>query len=380
MEYYWDNKNLLEDLKLLKKMYKQEKDITKKAQIQYYIDELNKSIKLDNIEESYLQRKECLSSVITYASKYQRYFELFEKYQKLRNNILKKYDVNQDEIENYFLDIEDIYKFKNYTTDESFEITKDFFGNLDNTFYKYFLKLYKNRYNLTKVEEEKYDLEHDGCCMFVEGLNKPYIWVSDKAGIQKVNNLIHESGHAITQLQNPERIIGAKDYFGTEIETTFFELIFVNDYLKDKNEVEQALINLEHLLIDFAEIDLLMNQKIIVSTYNNEKIKLDKELYRRLRTEYNLTRNNVNNSLMIDTMEYGTYLVAYVVALELLSIYKQDKKEAIKILKSIIKDYQKDTYITIKKYLQNLPHIEKEANKIFEKSNKTLNKEFYKNI
>lgn len=380
MKYYWDNEDLKKDLKELEQMLKKEKNEEKKAQIRYYIDELIQIINEEKVEETYASKKECLISDITFCNKYRRYFELFEKYKEIRDKILSKYKITYDQIEEYFLDIDSIYKFKKYTTDECFEIAKDFFGNLDNIMYKNFLKLYKNKYNIIKVEEEKYDLEHDGCCLFVEGLNKPYIWISDKEGIQKANNLIHELGHATSLLNNPKRIIEAKDNFGTEIESLFCELVFVNDYLKDKNKVEQAIINLENLIINYGEIDSLINQKKIVDTLNQEKIKIDKEFYKKIKKEHNLTKNKVNNAIMLDSMTYTTYLVSYMTALELLHIYKQDKKDALKILKSIINDYQKDTYITIKKYLKDLPNIEKDANKIFEKSNKTLNKEFYKNL
>lgn len=379
MEYKWDINNFKKDLKSLKELLKKETNEEKKAELKYYIDELNRTIKIENIEELYAKKRECLGEVVLTYSRYQRYFEIFNQYNAMRNKILNKYNLTEEQIEDFFFNIEEVYKFKKYSTEECFEIAKEFYGNLDNSMYKNFLKIYKDRYNLVKVEENKY-LNIDGCCTFVEGVNKPYIWIGNKPGIQKTNTLIHELAHAITQIQNPKRFVEARDLFGTEIESMFAELIFTNDYLKDKNQVEQALIFLENTFVFFNDIDALINQKIIADSYDKDIITIDKELYNNLRKKFNLTKRNVNDAIMIDMINYGTYVVSYMVALELFHIYRQDKKEAIKILKLFLKDYQKDTYITIRKYLNNLPNVEKEANKLFIKSNKILNKELYKNL
>lgn len=76
----------------------------------------------------------------------------------------------------------------------------------------------------------------------------------------------------------------------------------------------------------------LLQHKLIIECWQNNDYEVDKNFYGDLRNN-KINRNQFKESINTDIEDEGAYVVSYMVALELFSIYKQDKKSALQILK-----------------------------------------------
>ena len=372
MEYYWNEKNLKEDYKILINKIKNEKDFVKKAKLRLYADELKKIIELGEVEAVYPGKRHCMGTTLENIYSNSRYIEIIKKYNNILERQFQKHETSIDEMGSELIMVTELHKLKNYSLDECLEIAKEFFGNLDNTFYRNFLKIYNNRYKLIKESKEA-NYEHDGVCTFVGGLNKPYIWIDNVDGLQKVATLIHELGHATMLLNYPDRLVNARDSFGTEIESILFEIIYASEFL-DKDNFEKAILNYEYIE-NYESAKYILIQEKITKNFKGTTIDLNKEFYRKLKEKYKITHKEIDYSLYIDAIEYGQYIISYMIALEIYNIFKQDKKEALKILRRFAKEHKNDTYQTINKYIPDLPNSKKELENKFKETQKIIRKE-----
>jgi hydrogenase maturation factor len=108
----------------------------------------------------------------------------------------------------------------------------------------------------------------------------------------------------------------------------------------------------------------------------NNKIEITNEFYKKLKTKYKLTKNQANYYINQQISDFGQYVIGHMVALELYKIYKQDKKEALKILDKIIKNNTKDTLVNLSEYF----NIKESLNNNLTEEYKKINNQFVKKI
>lgn len=376
MEFKWDNKNIEKDIMKLEKKAQQEINLEKKY---YYLKIINytKSILQSEKISTIRPYKTKLETIINLNSNYlykERYYDLINIFY---NNIKKNRELLATTLEN-------CDKIGNLSTsgyienEDALTIMQEFFKNNSGDLYKYFKEIYEKRhetirFSLTDICFEQFGL--DGCCTYIDILRKNYILIRNDEGISKLVNLAHECGHAISNLYYPKSVYNRPDEFLAEVPSIFFELVFNYETGKQIDSFESSLLNIEKIEY-FSQIAYNLEQhKAIINEWEKNNYKIDNNMYQALKEKNKLTRTQINDSINTDIESDGQYITGYMTALELFSIYKQDKKSALQLLKKLIKQDEKDSIGLLMKYI-TFDNIEKEI----EIQETEMNKELLKKI
>jgi len=377
MEYNWDNKDIENDLKKLKILTETETNIKKKCYYLKIIDYTKSIIETEKISKIRPNRTR-LETIVNLNSNYkynERYYTLIEIFNRI---IEKNKKILNTTIENY-IKIGDLSKADYIDNEHALTIMHDFFKNTDEEIFKQFQILYKNRHNTIKFKLKDNLFEEfglDGCCTYIDVLRKNYILVKNDEGLSKIINLAYECGHAVANLYNPEAIYNRPDEFLSELPSLFFELAFQHEIAKNIDPFESALFNVEKIDYFSQITNNLTQHKNILKEWERNYYKIDKNLYQKLKEKHKLTRSNVDDSINTCIEQDGSYITGYMTALELLNIYKQDKKSALIILKEILKNGQNDSLEIINTYIPSFKNIETEIHLM----ETTMNKEITKKI
>ena len=355
MNYGWSYKNIVSDINKLERMAKEEKDIKKKCYYLKVIDYLNATIDestLSNIDFR-KTKNQSMCEIMENVKFYKRYYDLIKKlYIKCGNTVSIRNNLHN---ETYNMNY--IYKPKYITHDKSLAYVYDFYKDIDKELFDCFSKLYNNRYKLVKFsknDELLSGLMTSGSSISVGGLDKTYITVSNDKGVLKCINLAHEFGHGILNIYNPNLLYNSKDDFSSEIGSIFFELAFNYDIGKSIDSYDSALNNIQELDDRYDICNNLIIHNALASTWENNNYKTDSNFYKILKSEYDLTRQAVDDSLNTSITSEGLYAIGYMAALYLLNIYKKDKESAIKILKEIVNYNNIDSYELINVLMPNI--------------------------
>ncbi len=377
MNYNWGINNLINDKKNLKEMYKKETNLVKKYELLRYIDDLNTLIKMKKLK---IENIALNNSFITHYKPYlwnERYYNLINYYYETSLKKFKQIKLTTTDLENAIKDYLNDANLEYYSLDACFEIAREVYGDTNNSIYKYFMQIYKNRHEIVKERNNLYDENvFVGSCLYIAGVDKPYIEIHNMAGLEKVNTVIHEIAHSIMRLKYPNRAFDENDRFTEEIESTFFELVFQNGIGQLINQLDSSFQTAETTFSTYiASQEVNMHQKIMQEIKNN-KIEINNEFYKKLKTKYKITKNQANYYINQEISDFGQYVIGHMVALELYKIYKQDKKEALKILDKIIKNNTKDTLVNLSEYF----NIKESLNNNLTEEYKKINNQFVKKI
>ena len=355
MKYSWSYKNIVRDINKLKRIAQEEKDIKKKCYYLKVIDYLNATIDesaLSNIDFR-KTKNQSMCEIMENVKFYKRYYDLIKK---LYIECGKTVDI-RNSLHNETYNMNYIYNPKYITHDKSLAYVYDFYKDIDKELFDCFSKLYNNRYKLVKFsknDELLSGLMTSGSSISVGGLDKTYITVSNDKGVLKCINLAHEFGHGILNIYNPNLLYNSKDDFSSEIGSIFFELAFNYDIGKSIDSYDSALNNIQELDDRYDICNNLIIHNALASTWENNNYKTDSNFYKILKSEYDLTRQAVDDSLNTSITSEGLYAIGYMAALYLLNIYKKDKESAIKILKEIVNYNNIDSYELINVLMPNI--------------------------
>lgn len=363
MRYGWTNKDIIRDIKRIEKLASIEKDIRKKCYYIRTIDYLNATLDenmLSNIDVK-KTKNHMMCDIQESIKFYKRYYDLIEMFYSICN---KSYDVMSG-LYNESCDLD--YKFKYIKHEDTLSLVHDFYKVVDKEFFDCFLRIYNNRYKLIRFSNSDIYLNGlvtSGSCVSVGGLDKCYITVSNDRGVLKPINLSHECGHGILNIYNSNLLYNQKDEFASEIGSIFFELAFNYDIGKNFDSFDSALNNIQELFDRFNITSSLMLHQVLVKVWEKNNYKVDNNFYKIARQEYNLNREKVDEALNTSLTNEGVYAIDYMIALNILNIYKQDKKSAIKLLKDITNYDKYDSYEMINVLIPNMGNFSYEIDDI----------------
>lgn len=355
MKYWWDSKDLRKDLKELEKMFNKETNPKEKEIMSFYIWH-TKNLIIDEELEAFNQESE--ESYLDYLSRTVPLFEIYYPYITHYKKTVSKFLSN-----NYELYSEDTRQLSH---DAIIELVHEFFKSTNFNIYNKFLEIYKRKHKLIRFLN---DDELEGKMIFVPGVNKPYISLTNNTSNYKeaLINTTHELVHGITALINPERYV-SNDCFYSEIETTFFELI-ANDYfsnqLNDRGfyDYERKRIEAEYYIADeILEYKNLVDRRFILGNPSEDEF-------------LEMVSNNYQKQLLITNPETNfeidiKYLFSYIVAIELYELYKKDKNSAFEVLNEIIaKSKYESEYTNITRMVTPGKSLIKFRNRIYRQTN-----------
>ena len=317
----WTSKDLREDLKELKRMYRQENDNDRKEEILSAIHTVMFNIcDIEMGEGSYADISDSMllfSSVPKFTMYYPKIYEFL--------NLLNRTDYDVLDNVQYETDKEEIKK------EDLFNMLRDFYKSVGKEVFGYYEQLDKVRDKMVNLEYEMDATE--GLTYNVPVLNKRYIAVGSFGDRRDtLSTLTHEYGHSIATIINPKRY--SNDDFFIEIESLFFELIGLDYYYSINHDNFYADCMRDKITTYYWNANNVTAMKRVSDkTFENMEGELSsKKLCKRYLREEGFD----TKQLTIDVDDKMKYLFSYIVAVELFETYKEDKDLAIHLLKQII--------------------------------------------
>ena len=227
------------------------------------------------------------------------------------------------------------------THDNVVELTKDFYHSFDQYLYRHFKEIYESRYQTIRFQKPAYTSGNSfngvGDCFYIAGLRKNYIQIDNSRTMSKYLGFIHETGHGIANLVNAANARICDDGLLCETEAVFPEMV-ANIEAKDMfDELDIAYfqcLNISTLLTDAKALSL---HGVILQFWKSNGYKADKKFFEDIKEFCGLNRQEIREILEISLNDDGKYILSTIAALEFLHIYREDKKEALKLFKDFLK-------------------------------------------
>ena len=227
----------------------------------------------------------------------------------------------------------------------------DFFNHLGGEWRNLFNKVYRERDNNLRFSNER------SYNFYLPGQDYSYINIQKTDTIEVFTDLAHEYGHSIADMMKYRMYAEDKDLYPfIELPPIFFQFA-IGDWLSESRESLDNLVNDELVVMartcgNYANYITYLNKYLTTLNDKGRKVPTKyADFVRGMVRALNITKPEVKTSFDKSKKEQYIYVIPYLTALELYYIYKEDPKEALKLLKEIIMVEQKKYY---NEYLRSL--------------------------
>ena len=210
-----------------------------------------------------------------------------------------------------------------------------FYGSLPGDYNQLFVRYASNPKNTFNFKQLKRSDAPWGNTTPIYGTNNSHIDAGYNSSFEDYTTTIHEYGHGIAIMLNPNQFYDVEKYCLGETDAIFLEMI--------GNDFTASRLNLEKESID-TSLDIL-DDHLADATY------LYSKFYMYMKSNFKWTRTNIESYLRdcgysgqeieqcinLYFKDCFHYLISYLNAIELYLIYKQDKRSALDIALRIVK-------------------------------------------
>ena len=264
--------------------------------------------------------------------------------------ILREFNFVRDKI---FVHPNTLFDILPFSKNNLFNTSDNFYESVGSVFLDRYLELIKYRKDNLYIRKSA-SVNVYGLTYCVYGKNISFIELGLTHTVQDYVTLIHEYGHAIGNSINAYATWDSSKYVLLELPSIFFEILgtmFVGDNL----DLEDDSYNL--ILGELTDY-LLATRRIItkLDMYGDVGFEslLDKSFYKKYASkELGLESKDIKDLMYIPISEDFHYIISYLTAIELVLIYKSDKKEALRLLNLILIDNEKSPNDYLK-YIRSL--------------------------
>ena len=352
----------------LKELIKKTQDKKLKKDYFYYLYQIN-SYKEKNNEEkphlrSYTKRLQELERI------YQDNKDLYQVLVDYNNSLTDEVDDIAYITDNYEALKKSFPKLK-FNKRQSILLARNFYHNLDLSFLDIFDQILDKK-NL--AFRKKFNKDYSGSNYFVGGINRNYIDIKKNGDYSDYLTIVHEVGHAINNVYNPMGYYEL-NYFD-EIVSIFMDLVAIYEGNKLFSPNLRAYENTDNLVLYYDSIKTFADQQSIVNLmYYNQLYKFNNSFVNIACDSLECSKNSLKS--IIDTSFYndGNYAISYIMALELLYIYKHNKKEALELLKELMHILPLNNNVSeISTYLEPNVHAKEETKIVIDEAKHVLKK------
>ncbi len=343
MAYTWDSKEFVAAIKELQALTEKETDLKRKLYLQKVCDAIDKiySETFNNTPNPRTTTKYGLTNILSSRLEFGRYYSLVStffndcsKYLDLIVDISDRLD-SLDENGNFdFLETG-----ATLSDDRMLSLTQSFYESMDEEIYSAFTSVYDDRLGTLRFVDESSmkNSNSNGNTIFIDGVKKYFITIGESLPVETYACTVHEYGHAIQAVMNPEVFYSDRNDFFMEVVSMFFELVSILESDGVFSEIEKAYYLYASCTsyIEFAEF--LSLHTPILNEWAENKYVMTKKFYNELEDSYGIDDDSFEKCLNTTIDNEGEYVFGLMVALELLHIYKQDKTKALELLKGFIK-------------------------------------------
>ena len=381
MKCTWDRKDFSHQLKVLNDLIDKETDVKRSLYLQKVLDTSNKLYYETFVDfpRPTVSAKQRLTSILDSSFCYGRYYSIVRCFFDKVSEHIDTIDGISDKLER--IDPDGNFDFLNtgatLSSNEIMSMVDKFYREFDEELYEYFLEAYKDREHslmFLPIDDSKDD-KTDGTTLFIDGVRKNFVTVYETSAVGTYECAVHEYGHAIANLINPEVSYTDREDFFVEVASIFPELValYENGF---GFEVIQVLYSLYTTLVTYVNnAEYLCLHAPVINAWADNKYVMGNKFFKELEDSYNIDDECFDEVLSTTIEDQGVYVISYVVALELLNIYKSDKKKALELFKSFLKyPANKDVLTFVVENITINEHASEEAGIVLSEFNKQLKK------
>jgi hypothetical protein len=346
----WSTLTFYQEIENLEKMVKQEADPMRKDYLQMVLD-TSANFYFDNFLISNHPRITEQGAMCNLASSVLaggRYYSVIESYFYSLEDVMQKGKAVDTWLNKRMHDNYDLKALANThtTQDQAISSLLKYYAKLDEDLNKTFRFAFDNSYlNFNRRHDNTLPSGSDGRTYFIDGVQKNFVSIMDTKNAQLVTNLVHEYGHAIRNIISPEWAYTCENDFFAEVASLFPELV---SYEENPGEYPKLIV--DYLKYDtfreYCDYSLtIAAQPYIYQRWKDNFFRINRRLKKELLQEDSVDSDIYDKALTTDITENGSYVLSYITALELLHIYREDKKEALKLFKKILELKPTLTYL-----------------------------------
>lgn len=375
-KYNWDNDVLREKRNLLVDLANNIASLKEKQELYKVISFL------DNyhfINQSGINppKQDLYSNIYYRASERTGYFSAYHLVTDFYSSIIslnKKFEYVRNQLESVLGEHDDFSSITGtkITNDKAFYLLNDFYQSFNPEMVSYFNNLFDSRFDHFRFEVDNTEKDSlhvsDGFCIYLGGVNENFISVNKENTITKLFNLIHESGHGVSNFVNGKKCYVEKETFFSEIESMFPEMValYTNYFNFPQIEIDHLLYCILYTYYDAA--NYLCMHDLIIDSWEENNFKTGVAFKKYLKKNYGIRNVDLINSLNHSISDSGSYVLSYSACCELLHIYKQDKNKALEIYNKLLKiNPNEDEIYQVSSLLNLNKHSEEISNEIIDR-------------
>lgn len=344
MPYNWDREDFIIQIRILTKMIDEETDIIKKNSLQRYLDCANKIYHetFNNFPKTDYSLNQKFVSIVDSRLEYGRYYSIISRFLEDANSLedrvfsiatlMDEYEKNPDN--------QKLESDTHISRCKAVSLVNCFYKNLDDELFAIFSEAFKDRFNFLKFSDSKIKeetFEASGSTLFIGGVNKNFITLHESADVSLYEAIVHEYGHVIQNLINPEVNFTYREDFFAEVAAIFPELIAMYENSPGFCDVQTQYARYFTFLSywdNAADLDVHMP---ISNIWHDSDYKFNAKFYKNIKQLLNLSKRDFKRIADVTLELHGVYVLSYITSLELLYIYKQDKKKALELFKGLLR-------------------------------------------
>lgn len=343
MKYGWSKEDFIVQRKKLEDMFNGETDIRRKTYLQKVMDctddLYNKTF--NNFPIPGMSMEQRLTDITNSTLLYSRYYSIvstfFSECAELNDKIIDISD-KLDKVRKRN-DFPFLYSGAKLSHTTVLSLVNDFYHSLDDELYSYFLKAYADRFKyvkfLKKINKDEKDC--NGFTLFMDGVEKNFITIYETAPIETYACAIHEFGHAIHNLINPEVSYIDNNNFFIEVASIFPEMVAIYENNSKFTSLQKAYYLYSLFITYYDSAEYLSLHTPVINIWKECKFKFNFKFYHELKKYYDINQKCLKELADNIIDDDGIYVLSYIISLELFHIYKQDKKRALELFKKILK-------------------------------------------
>lgn len=380
MVYTWGYDEFVSQAKKLQELIATETDLKKRLYLEKVADVTDKLFNrlFNNFPVPNITKKQAFANILDSRLEYGRYYSIIGAFFNECVNHLETIDRIAGELEKIDKN-GDFYFLQTGATinhERTLSLVYKFYSELDNELFDYFLSVYNDRngtLRFLKKEETDKDKDSDGNTYFIDGVRKNFITVYDTTPLGTYACTVHEYGHAIQNLINPETSYEECNGFFLEVASIFPELVAIYENGGDFSQLEKAYVLYTTCItyIDCAEFITLHTP--LINEWADHNYIMSKDFFKIIDENYNIDKECFENTIHTTIEEDGVYVISFIVSLELFHIYKKDKKKALELFKGFLKyPANQDILVYVKENFELNKHVSEEIENILNDFGKKL--------
>lgn len=339
MKYGWNKKDLLKVKSKLISIIEAEEDNEKRKYMSSILANIEEYIQFDNSNKGNygVDFNEELADIQDDITIYEGYYSLVSRFFNHVTPFREQIYTIEDRLESVIKLDQSFGKISKIriSNDRAFSLVNQFYKNYFPNLYPTFSQAYDQRFSSVRFVRSV-SKKSVANSIYFDVVRRYFLNITRTSDLSKLYNLIHEYGHITSAIINPIPR-NSESIFFTEVESFFPEM--VSRYENIGNfDINHVLFECYTTLVNFLEASTnIQLHNPLVNLWNECGKKVDKTFFNAADEYYDSDKYMIGKILDTKIYDDGDYIISYMIAIELLQIYKKDKKLALEIFEEIIK-------------------------------------------